>query len=144
MSKRILGIFLSVFALFITVALTFWYFGKNTSDPSEEQRGTEFVEMLPTEISPEKVSSAGGPLERQTPEKNTDELTADTNIEAYQFVLVNNDNYVTVYQLPENEIYEYTDVIMDVLPAELQEEIRQGKYLRNEEELYNFLESYSS
>ncbi len=37
MSKRILGIFLSVFALFITVALTFWYFGKNTSDPSEEQ-----------------------------------------------------------------------------------------------------------
>ncbi len=144
MSKRILGIFLSVFALFITVALTFWYFGKNTSDPSEEQRGTEFVEMLPTEISPEKVSSAGGPLERQMPERNTDELTADTNIEAYQFVLVNNDNYVTVYQLPENEIYEYTDVIMDVLPAELQEEIRQGKYLRNEEELYNFLENYTS
>jgi len=58
--------------------------------------------------------------------------------------LVNNDNYVTVYQLPENEIYEYTDVIMDVLPAELQEEIRQGKYLRNEEELYNFLENYTS
>jgi len=144
MSKRVLGIFLSVFALFITVAFTFWYFGRNTSDPSEEQRGTEFVEMLPTETSPEKVSSAGGPLERQIPEKNTDELTADTNLEAYQFVLVNNDNYVTVYQLPENEIYEYTDVIMDVLPAELQEEIRQGKYLRNEEELYNFLENYTS
>lgn len=60
MSKRILGIFLSVFALFITAALTFWYFGKNTSDPSEEQRGTEFVEMLPTEISPERYPLPAG------------------------------------------------------------------------------------
>ena len=53
-------------------------------------------------------------------------------------------DYVTVYRLPEDEIYEYTDVILDVLPEELQEEIRQGKYLRNEEELYNFLENYTS
>ena len=34
--------------------------------------------------------------------------------------------------------------LVEMLPAELQEEIRQGKYLRNEEELYNFLENYTS
>ncbi len=37
-----------------------------------------------------------------------------------------------------------TDVIMEILPAALQEEIHEGKYLKNEEELYNFLENYTS
>ena len=46
--------------------------------------------------------------------------------------------------LPADEIYEYTDVIMEILPAALQEEIHEGKYLKNEEELYNFLENYTS
>jgi hypothetical protein len=31
-----------------------------------------------------------------------------------------------------------------VLPTDLQEEIQDGKYLKNEEELYNFLENYTS
>ena len=35
-------------------------------------------------------------------------------------------------------------LILDVLPEELQEEIREGKYLKGEEELYNFLENYTS
>ena len=68
----------------------------------------------------------------------------EVNGESYQFVLVDNNDYVTVYSLPENVVYEYTDVIMDILPIELQEEIRQGKFLKNEEELYNFLENYTS
>ena len=59
-------------------------------------------------------------------------------------MLRNYHNYVTVYTLPEDTLYEYTDVILDVLPEETKEKIRQGKYLRNEEELYNFLENYTS
>lgn len=144
MSKRTWGIVLSVFALFITAALSFWYFGRGTSTPPEEQRGTEFVEMLPTDTNSNQVSAAGSPLERPNPKEDTGEPSAEIATEAYEFVLINNDNYVAVYRLPENEIYEYTDVIMDVLPADLQEEIQRGKYLRNEEELYNFLENYTS
>ena len=68
----------------------------------------------------------------------------ETAEESYEYVLVDHNNYVAVYQLPERTIYEYTDVIMDVLPEETREEIRKGKYLRNEEELYNFLENYTS
>lgn len=143
MSKRIWGIFLSVFALCITAALSFWYFGRDTSTPPEEQRGTELVEMLPTDSGPDQISAAGGIPGHQS-QGDTEEPAAETNTEAYEFVLVNNDNYVAVYRLPENEIYEYTDVIMDVLPAELQEEIQRGKYLKNEAELYNFLENYTS
>ncbi len=37
-----------------------------------------------------------------------------------------------------------SDVILEILPEGLQEEILEGKYLKNEEELYNFLENYTS
>lgn len=144
MSKRTWGIVLSVFALFITAALSFWYFGRDTSTPPEEQRGTELVEMLPADTDLNQAAASGGRTEEQIPKEDIRESAAETITETYEFVLINNDNYVAVYRLPENEIYEYTDVIMDVLPAELQEEIQHGKYLRNEEELYNFLENYTS
>lgn len=142
MSKRVWGICLSVFALLIMGMIVFWYFGRDASTPPEEQRGTELVEMLPARTSPDQVSSSESRTKEQSSAEETDEPVSEA--EAYQFILVDNDNYVAVYQLPENEIYEYTDVIMDVLPAGLQEEIRRGKYLRNEEELYNFLENYTS
>ena len=79
--------------------------------------------------------------ETVTAEPDTTDVVAE---ETYEYVLVDHNNYVAVYQLPERTIYEYTDVIMDVLPEETKEEIRRGKYLRNEEELYNFLENYTS
>ena len=62
----------------------------------------------------------------------------------YEFLLVDHNDYVAVYQLPEREIYEYTDVIMEVLPEDVQKEVQHGKYIKNEEELYNFLENYTS
>ena len=37
-----------------------------------------------------------------------------------------------------------TDILLENLSTELQEEIIQGKYMENEQALYNFLESYSS
>ena len=136
MSKKVWGICLSAFALLIlTVVFSFWYFGKDTSVPPGEQRGTELVEMIPAKTAPDQVSSS-------SEKKEEEKQMADTD--GYEFILVNHDEYVTVYRLPENEIYEYTDVILDVLPLGLQEEIRQGKYLKNEEELYNFLENYTS
>ena len=40
--------------------------------------------------------------------------------------------------------YEYTDIPYDELPALVREEVRNGKYIKNAEELYGFLENYSS
>ena len=147
MSKKIWGFCLSAFALLIlTVVFSFWYFGRDTSIPPGEQKGTELVEMIPAKTAPDQVSSSPEDKKQESlipePEKEAAIEAADTNV--YEFVLVNHDEYVTVYRLPENEVYEYTDVILDVLPLGLQEEIRQGKYLKNEEELYNFLENYTS
>lgn len=143
MSRRIWGVLLTVLALIMIISLMSWYFLRDTSTPPEEQRGTELVEMMPVESRPEHVNGQLA-LKRSAEQSIENTAAADDTAAGYQFKLVNDNNYVTVYQLPENELYEYTDVIMDVLPVELQEEIQHGKYLKNEEELYNFLENYTS
>lgn len=143
MSKRKLGITLTALALVILAVVgTFWYAGRKKVTPPEEQRGTELVEMMPTEIRPDQVAQTEESAEDQGEDAASSLKEPDWS--DYEFLLVNDNNYVTVYRLPEKELYEYTDVIMDVLPAELQEEVQQGKYLKNEEELYNFLENYTS
>ncbi len=139
MSRRTWGITLTVLALAVVAAAAFWYVRKDTVTPPEEQKGTELVEMLPAETRPDQVSQEST-REIFPPEPEEEEPIS----EEYEYLLRNQDGYVTVYQLPEDEIYEYTDVIMEILPARLQEEIHDGKYLRNEEELYNFLENYTS
>lgn len=137
MSRKTWGITVTVFAFLVVIAAAVWYMRRDPSTPPEEQRGTELVEMLPAETLPDRTVRAqeqGSPFEEAVQDRQPE----------YEYILRNHDEYVTVYRLPEDEIYEYTDVILDVLPAELQEEIRQGKYLRNDEELYNFLENYTS
>ena len=37
-----------------------------------------------------------------------------------------------------------TNILLEHLPDEIKQEILDKKYIKNEEELYNFLESYSS
>jgi PDZ domain-containing secreted protein len=115
-SKKVLGVTFAVLLLIVFIcAFGFSYYQREAGTPPEEQHGVELVEV------------------DQIPEKRTGE-----------FLLVDDDNYVTVYHLPEQEIYEYTDVILDVLPDNLKDEIQGGKYLKDEEELYNFLENYTS
>ena len=116
-------------AIFIGVIVSV----QGSSTPQKEQRGVELVETETPQTETENETVASEP--------DTAAVTAE---ETYEYVLVDHNNYVAVYQLPERTIYEYTDVIMDVLPEEIREEIRRGKYLRNEEELYNFLENYTS
>ena len=137
MSRKTWGITVTVLAFLVVIAAAVWYTRRDQATPPEDQRGTELVEMLPAETTPDQTVLAqeqGSPFGETAQERPSE----------YEYILRNHDDYVTVYRLPEDEIYEYTDVILDVLPEELQEEIRQGKYLRNEEELYNFLENYTS
>lgn len=52
--------------------------------------------------------------------------------------------YVAVYNSDMKTMYLATGIALNQLPEELQQEILDKKYIKNEEELYNFLESYSS
>ncbi len=52
--------------------------------------------------------------------------------------------YVAVYLSDKTTIYELTEIPLTDLPEEVQQEIIKGKYVETAEELYAFLENYSS
>ena len=51
---------------------------------------------------------------------------------------------MVVYDKTLDHVYMNTGIRMEELPVSLQEEIHYMKYVETEEELYHFLESYSS
>ena len=54
------------------------------------------------------------------------------------------DHLIVVYRGDRQTVYMNTDILLESLSDVLQAEIMQGKYLETEEEVFNFLESYSS
>ena len=62
----------------------------------------------------------------------------------YSYYLIEEAGLVTVYKEDMETVYEYTDIRVSALPTALQEEIKAGKYMQDNQELYNFLENYSS
>ena len=60
------------------------------------------------------------------------------------FFLLNENHYVVVYNQKLTEVYMDTDILVEDLPQKLQEEIINMKFVEDEGELYNFLESFSS
>lgn len=60
------------------------------------------------------------------------------------YYLMANGGMVYVYKEDMKTLYLATDIMLDRLPDDVRQEILDKKYIKNEEELYNFLESYSS
>ncbi len=60
------------------------------------------------------------------------------------YYLKNVNGYVVVFLSDKKTAYEYTDILCEELPESVREEIANGKYIENQEELYGFLENYSS
>ena len=60
------------------------------------------------------------------------------------FYLVVENGLITVYYSDMSTVYLYTDISLEHLSEELQQEVLDKKYVESEEELYNFLESYTS
>lgn len=54
------------------------------------------------------------------------------------------DGVLVVYENKTGTVFESTDIPLEALPSELQAEVLLGKNLKNLDELYNFLENYSS
>lgn len=61
-----------------------------------------------------------------------------------EFLLKVENDYITVYTKKDSQVYEYTNIPLDVLPEEMKREVLLGKTLQGEDELYSFLENYSS
>lgn len=60
------------------------------------------------------------------------------------YYLMANGGLVYVYKEDMETLYLATDITLDRLPDDVRQEILDKKYIKSEEELYNFLESYSS
>lgn len=60
------------------------------------------------------------------------------------YYLMVEDHFVVVYEEDKQRLHMNTDILLENLNDRLKAEIIQGKYIKNDEELYNFLESYSS
>jgi len=60
------------------------------------------------------------------------------------FYLYEVNGYVVVFKNDKMTPYEYTTISYDTLPEIIKQEIKNGKYIKNEEELYGFLENYTS
>lgn len=61
-----------------------------------------------------------------------------------QFYLKVSDHFIIVCEEDGQTLYMNTDILLERLPDSLQQEIMMGKPVASEEELYLFLESYSS
>ncbi len=95
----------------------------------EQQRGLISVEVLA--FSGERVRIRKN---YQVIEEPSEEL----------FYLVAENHYITVYREDMCSVFLYTDIRVENLPEELQEEIIHRKLISGESTLYHFLESYSS
>lgn len=89
------------------------------------EKGFEYIELL--SFSPAKV------VVRKSYEK-----------EEEGFFLINEDHNVVVYDKSLMHIYMNTGIRTEGLPENIQKEIIHMKYVESEDELYHFLESYSS
>jgi len=62
----------------------------------------------------------------------------------HKYFLKLNRGQITVYYSDKKTVYEYTDIDINQLPEVLQIEIINGKEIKDEKELYDFLENYST
>ena len=60
------------------------------------------------------------------------------------YYLMQRDGFVIVCLQDKKTVYEYTSIEVTELPVTLQNEIKNGKYVESLQELYGFLENYSS
>ena len=69
---------------------------------------------------------------------------SDNTVSEERFLVVEEDGYLVIYDRLTMKRYDETTIQLSELPERLQEQIAEGLYFMDEEELYAFLENYSS
>ncbi len=82
-------------------------------------------------------------VEEEVSEKKEAVVPAVQTVE-YKFVIVEEEDYLTVYSADKSSVYEYTDIRYSDLEESLRQKIRKGYCIKDEETLFGFLENYSS
>ncbi|MDO5422832.1 MAG: hypothetical protein Q4F41_03795 [Eubacteriales bacterium] len=95
----------------------------------------------PLAIETEKTPETEPETEEISPAK---EAVSSGSSQAGMYYLKEQDGMVLVYRGDKRTLYERTAIRVETLPEILQLEVRMGKMLKTEQELYSFLENYSS
>ena len=128
MKKRLsIGFFTAALAAFIALAAAYHFtYERAVERAREEALSVRDEEETETEQSGQAVTTEGDAFKE----------------DAYYLMEVN--GYVVVFLSDKRTAYEYTSIEVSSLPATLQNEIKNGKYIESTELLYSFLENYTS
>ncbi len=102
---------------------------------------------FPEEITvmPESATEPETDQGRGAEEPDTEPVAESALIQkSCEYVIVAEDGYLSVYRADQKTKYMDTDISVKELNDDIKEEIRHGKKFENAEELYGFLENYSS
>lgn len=103
----------------------------------------EFPEEIT--VMPESVTEPETDQGRGAEEPDTEPVAESALIQkSYEYVIVAEDGYLSVYRADQKTKYMDTDISVKELNDDIKEEIQHGKKFENAEELYGFLENYSS
>ena len=99
------------------------------------------------ETAPQEETDAG--LERMVLESYSPEVVTlvkyyGTPKEKTGYYIGIRDDVVIVYLEDRSEVYEYTNIEAWMLPKELRNQLIDGIYVKDEQELFDFLQTYSS
>lgn len=79
-----------------------------------------------------------------SPEKIIVRKVYDSAQAGTSYYLLSEDGAITVYYRDRKTIFEYTGIMTEHLPADIQTKVLHGMEIKDEAELYDFLETYSS
>ena len=103
----------------------------------------EFPEEIT--VMPETATEPETDQDRGAEEPDTEPVAESALIQkSYEYVIVAEDGYLSVYRADQKTKYMDTDISVKELNDDIKEEIRHGNKFENAEELYGFLENYSS
>ena len=148
MAKRLLAAMAGI-AFLMTLA---YYSGSLRSERAMEQEKErllaqiESLELLtkeqvaaPGDRVQADTAASGGEKTQMKPEGTGSEESAE-----FRFFIKEADGLVNIYREDGTTLYETTDIPVSLLPEALRQEISAGKGVATEQELYDFLENYSS
>lgn len=109
----------------------------------EEDILLQKLEQLAAQLSMQEAQGSaldGG--EKQEASVDPKEVKAEYEQESYYLVLEKGS--VNIYLSDKTTLYEHTSIMAEDLPEKLRLEVLEGKRVQGEQELYDFLENYSS
>lgn len=114
-----------ILAVIVIILALFYIKLNNESNPDNRQNSTENSTV-------------------STEDKSTESIISSNEYINYYFCAKNDNGRVSIYDVKTQTLYMETGIETSLLSEEMRMELESGIYFKTEEELFDFLESYSS